>query len=78
PPPPPPPPPATYAPAEKSTPAPVVPTPEATYKAAEATPAPAPPVAETYPTDYKSIALWHHNQHRLNHTTLALLWDDTL
>ncbi|KAK2624079.1 hypothetical protein QTJ16_006713 [Diplocarpon rosae] len=72
PPPPPPPPPVTYAPPE--TPPPAAPTPEATYKAAEA-PAPAP---ETYPTDYKSIVLWHHNQHRLNHSTLALLWDDTL
>ncbi|OWP02676.1 hypothetical protein B2J93_6641 [Marssonina coronariae] len=78
-PPPPPPPPATYAPPETPSPAPVPsPAPAVTYPAPQsAAPAPA-PAGDSYPTDYKSTCLHHHNKHRDNHTAHHLQWDDIL
>lgn len=36
------------------------------------------PVSAASPTDYESTALYHHNQHRANHSANALAWDSTL
>ncbi|KAH9213982.1 CAP domain-containing protein [Leptodontidium sp. 2 PMI_412] len=63
--------PTTYAPA------PVVETTPPAVKVEAATSVAAAPAA-AQPTDYQSTALYHHDQHRANHTAGKLTWDTTL
>lgn len=45
---------------------------------AAATPAAAPATGGSPPSGYNDLALWHHNQHRANHSAPDLTWSDAL